>query len=834
MAKTNIIDRIKTAAESFIVSRAKNSSIFNEYYNRTAKKAEWSRQSTFYNRKLIGDWITSVTAATDPINPRRGMLMRFNQSLMLDPHLSGVINTRILRTTRSSFKIVNEKGVENDELKGLLERPWYDDLVKLVLSKNFQGTTLIELFDVDENGELTRVTEIPQSNYIPQKGIIIKEEYDETGVSYKEGFYKDYYVQVGGDWELGLLNQLAMIVLAKKLALGSWISFIEKYGVPPLFAITDRLDSTRRDELFDMLENFRSNHFAVLQGNETITIPANYNVDGYQSYKALINDICNNEISKSVLGGSATTDVKSFVGSAEVQERVAQDRYEADKLLFKYYFNSKIRHSLAKLSSKYAAFATHQLVWDNQETLNIEEYINGVKELSAYYEFDVDEIKKRTGLPVIGKKQQIPEERNVTAQKKKPSINALHVDKYTLFAATWDAAIERLANAIYNGEVKPADLDKDLVLKNYASLNKEANDGWGNGYYESTTARSIRENLFKFSGAKAFSLMEKINDLASTEVTKESFIAKAKQTVTIHNETWMDVEKKFAANAASSARDFEQYIKDIDIYQYLKLRTFGDENVRDSHRANEGIIKPVNQWKVIPPFDPGCRCWLEQTNEPPTLDRDVKGVSQQWGNNPAFTGKIFTPEHSYFVSARKSKNMLTNAEKMKVYIPYSRSIKVNDHKVFINDFSDTADTVQNIEAAKILCKELKTNIYIRPHVNNVKGFKNPELGIGTQNKKGDLKTYNPTTKDGNIVTLENFLINSISSANKQGANYLIVDISNNTDDYKTVLKRRLVGGLNNINRNIKEVIVINNNRVSRITRGQVNNGKFKAFIDNLG
>ena len=103
--------------------------------------------------------------------------MRFYQSLKLDLHLASVIDTRILRVQRSSYKIVNEKGEENEALKELLERPWFDDLVRLIIGKTFQGTTLIELFDLDETGELSRVSEIPQSNFIPQQGIIINEEF---------------------------------------------------------------------------------------------------------------------------------------------------------------------------------------------------------------------------------------------------------------------------------------------------------------------------------------------------------------------------------------------------------------------------------------------------------------------------------------------------------------------------------------------------------------------------------------------------------------------------------------------------------------------------------
>jgi hypothetical protein len=342
----------KTRLNNALSALLPNNVIFAEYYKRGGgSRADWKRQANMLQAKKIKDWKNGVMAATDPENPRRGDLMRFYQSLLLDNHLASVIDTRILRVQRSSFKLIDARGSENIELKALLERPWFEDLVRFTLMSRFQGATLIEMFDVDAHTqELLRVDEIPQSNFIAQKGLVIKEESDDNGADYRTGTFADYYLQIGGDWDLGMLNQLAMIVLAKKLGIGSWMSYVDKFGVPPIFAITDRMDTGRRDELFEMLSNFRQNMFAVLQGNERIEVPRISETNQHQVFLSLIDSVCNKEISKRVLGGTAVVEEKSFVGSAEVQERVAQDRYEADKLLFKYIFNTQVRPRLRRVS----------------------------------------------------------------------------------------------------------------------------------------------------------------------------------------------------------------------------------------------------------------------------------------------------------------------------------------------------------------------------------------------------------------------------------------------------------------------------------------------------
>lgn len=398
---------VKQKINSVLSAILPNSAVFAEYYKRGGgKKADWKRQPEMLRAKEIKDWKNGVAAATDPDNPRRGELMRFYQSLLLDNHLASVIDTRILRVQRSPFMLIDGAGNENEDLKQMLQLPWLEDMIRLVLMSRFQGATLIEMTDLDaETLELTGVNEVPQSNFIAQKGIVIREEYDDSGVDYRSGAYSTFYLQAGGDWDIGMLNQLAMIVLAKKLGLGSWMSYIDKYGIPPIFAITERRDAGRRDELFEMLSSLRQNMFAVLEGNERIEAPRISETNSHRVFLSLIDSVCNKEISKRVLGGAATTDEKGFVGAAQVQERVARDRYEADKLLFKYIFNTHIRKRLVKISPVYAGLEKVSFEWNNQETPDIKGYIDAIEKLSGAFEFDTDEIKARTGLPITGVRQ---------------------------------------------------------------------------------------------------------------------------------------------------------------------------------------------------------------------------------------------------------------------------------------------------------------------------------------------------------------------------------------------------------------------------------------------
>lgn len=837
----NIVQKIAT----YFIEKADYSTIIQAYYKgkNSGKGIEWKRQSQAMTAKEIKDWKLALMAATDPDNPRRGELMRFYENMLMDLHLSACIENRILPVQCAPFKLVDANDNEDSGAKKLLEKPWYLDLVRLVSNHTFEGTKLLELFELNDKGELKEVAEVPQSNFIPTKGIVLKNEYDEHGVSYKQGVYRDYYVQVGGDYNLGLLNRVAIIVIAKKLGLGSWISYIEKYGVPPIFAITNRMDTNRRDELFEMLENFRMNHFAVLQGDEKIETPQGYNVDAHNTFKSLMDDVANKEMSKYLNGGTGTTDEKSFVGSAEVHERLLKLRHQVDKLVFRFYFNEEIRPRLVKLSPVYAPLENLTFEWDESETLSVGDIIKAIQGLSAYYEFDIEELERITGLPFTGIKNAGPtppgaveKERDVFGLEKKkfepsgslkfPPLNRDYGDfKFTpdslIYAGSWDAAAERVAKKLFNGEIKPSDLDRDFVLKTYSALNKSAENGYGAGYYEDELPRILRENLLKFSGAKTNRILEDMEAAKRAGLSEDGYMDYAKKVTDIQMDAWLTTERRNVARSAQMAAEWQDFERDKDIFPNLKNRTMLDDDVRDTHAANEGIVKPVDEWTETPPYDYNCRCWLEQTNEPPTAGRELVNVNPAFANNPGSTGEVFSKQHSYF-DMRKSVEQAVwqNTELMKEFMPYGRVVEAGKQSVFINDFTDFDYISQNLNAAQKIAPVLGKNIYLRPHIN-VRGYKNPEFGIGRAGKLGDLKTFDT----GRSSSTYNFVKNSLESAGKQRATYTVMDISASkeaTEVMRSSIIRRLYGSFKKGDyKSINESVFIRGENVVKISRKQV-------------
>jgi hypothetical protein len=259
---------------------------------------------------------------------------------------------------------------------------------------------------------------------IPSKGIITKEAGGTTGWNYKEGIFADQYIQIGKNDFLGMYAQLAPIVLAKKLGFGSWLDYVEKYGVPPIFAITDREDQARLDQLYNALLNFKSNNFMVGRGQEKFEIGKDTGGGSFDIFDKLI-ERANSELSKRILGGTGTTDEKSHVGAANVHADILATKHKLDKFFVKVIINNQLIPRLVKISPIYASLANLKFDWDDAETLTLKEFIDTVKALSAYYEIDIEELATRTGIPITGLKNAMatpptdPEPPKPDPQKKK-------------------------------------------------------------------------------------------------------------------------------------------------------------------------------------------------------------------------------------------------------------------------------------------------------------------------------------------------------------------------------------------------------------------------------
>ena len=149
--------------------------------------------------QTLKKWKDAMALAQLAENANRKPLMDLYESIRLDSHLAALIEGRVLKVMQSKFKIVDQSGKDNPEMNKLFEQPWFNSFIYHSVMAKFNGTTVIELWDLNtETLELDSVNYIPTENVIFNKGLIVKENGDETGYNYKEDPLKPYYIQICG------------------------------------------------------------------------------------------------------------------------------------------------------------------------------------------------------------------------------------------------------------------------------------------------------------------------------------------------------------------------------------------------------------------------------------------------------------------------------------------------------------------------------------------------------------------------------------------------------------------------------------------------------------
>lgn len=851
--KTTILKRIATSIQERVLKTISNDRIRIESVVRNNDPFSGKIKYTTRNMRVetFKTWKTALQLASDSENPNKSELVENYANLLLDNHLSACIDSRVFSVVRSKFKIVNEAGGINEELTSLLQRPWFDDFIKHCVLSVFLGTKLIELTELSDDLELVEINEIPQTNFIPAKGLIVKENGDATGWQYKDGAYANLYIQIGNDKELGDLQNVGPVVISKKLAIGSWLDYIEKFGIPPRWVTTTDRTPSRIQELFDMMIQMISGHVAVLQGDEKIELAQTPGTDANQVFDTLI-ERCNSEISKRILGATGTIDEKSYVGTAKVHEDILWQRQESDRQKVKYIINKELLPRLVALSPIYSAFQNHKFDWDDSYELEPNELIDKVVALSQYYDIDLEYVTKRTGIPIIGKKMEnSTSPPNDGVQKKKPTAKIItrlesyynsccstpHLNLTALDLSKYTKAIDKIAKSLYDGDLKPSDLNDELISHILDDIKYAAYDGLGSQDEQLLYKRNadllikLNRNLYEFSGAKCFQELLLFNNKLVDDKGNIRSFADYKKTLQelnlMFNQRYLQVEYDTAIKSAQHAKNWEKFQSQKHLYPNLKYKTVGDAKVRDDHQLLNNIIKPIDDdfWNAYyPPNDWNCRCYVEQTRDKADERQPSVPLKPNFDNNVGKNGVIFTGKHPYFEISEKADK---NVKKSSLYRKFKETLELgklrnahilaykskNGSKVLLSPFADKSFLEQDFEVAKVVADNLGKDVIIRAKLA-IEHWKNPEYLIdGVVADRCAIKKLDNVFKDKKKQMLK-----FIDTYNTQYPSYtidklfsIVIDLRSVSSFSSVKYARKVIAQIES-NPSLKDVVFVKGNK----------------------
>lgn len=351
--------------------------------------AQLMQQTDSLTKKDIATWRQAWQMAIGIDNPKRGVLYDIYTDCLVDLHLTGCIGQRKGKTLQKEFRLIGKDGKENEQATALLKKEWFFDFMDLALDSRFWGHSLIQLGDIVTDADGLRfngVELVPRKHVCPEFGVILREASDDPkdGISYKEGDFANWCIEVGKPRDLGLLLKCAPACISKKNMLAFWDMFGEIFGAPMRVARTNTQDAKERSRIEQSLENMGAAFWALFPEGTEIEIKESSRGDAYNVYDKRV-DRCNSELSKGTLMQTMTIDSGSSLSQSETHLEIFEDVIAADARLIACIVNDKLLPLMAMHGFPVKGLSFE---WDNAATFSPAEQRELERVLLEYYEID--------------------------------------------------------------------------------------------------------------------------------------------------------------------------------------------------------------------------------------------------------------------------------------------------------------------------------------------------------------------------------------------------------------------------------------------------------------
>jgi len=269
---------------------------------------------------------TAVEIAIYPGWPDRRDLIAIYNNSVTDPHVFAQMQVAKSKLLSEPF-VVNKGDTENPELTAMFKAPWFEDWLALCFDALMWGYTLVEA-GPRIDGVWESFKAFPRRHVEPFSRHILIRPGDRLGIPYGDKPEALFLIEIGEPEDLGLLKIISREVIWKSFSRTDWSQASEKFGMPFLWLKTGTEDKQELDRLEALCRNFASNGYMITNLEDGVEVVETAKSDVHKIYLENAK-FCDEQISKCINGQTGTSDEKSFVGSAEVHERILDDFHHA-------------------------------------------------------------------------------------------------------------------------------------------------------------------------------------------------------------------------------------------------------------------------------------------------------------------------------------------------------------------------------------------------------------------------------------------------------------------------------------------------------------------------
>ena len=272
------------------------------------------------------DFMTAIKAAENVDYAQRSKLYDLYTDILLDAHLSSVIEKRknAVLCSEIDFK---RNGKSDDYIIEQIRSPWFNRCISDILDARFWGFSLLQFF---RNSEWIDYDLVPRKHVEPIQKLILTRQTDLQGTPWEE--FSDLLF-VGSSTDLGLLAKAAPWVIYKRNTTADWTQFSEIFGMPIQEYIYETDDEEARARALQDANSIGS-LATFIHGKDTeLQLREAGNKTGSADVYERLVERCNSEISKLILGNTLTTEAsdKGTQALGTVHKKVEEKMALADR-----------------------------------------------------------------------------------------------------------------------------------------------------------------------------------------------------------------------------------------------------------------------------------------------------------------------------------------------------------------------------------------------------------------------------------------------------------------------------------------------------------------------
>lgn len=614
-------------------------------------------------KQSIPLWLEAWRQAENIYYPRKYRLIECYDMAMIDAHLSAVVETRKAKVLGEAFVVLNEKNEVDNTRKNLFMQRWFSDFVNLSLDSIAWGFTLIEL-NFDQDNKIF-VREVDRRNLVEQTQEVLFNTYDTAGICYTDRGIRDFYIPIKSRYALGLLNKAIYWTIFKRLSVGSQATFNENFGLPMLLAKSDK-DPESKKQLMKTLLDLGKERIAVVGTDEDLQVVyGSATTDGSKNFEAM-NERANSEISKLFLGDVKTTDnagSQAYINVDVANKSPLEERKEMDMEFVEGIINEELipRLALFGFDVKGLRFRyLHNYMQDknrNKTTIQPEIF----KTLLENYQIPAQWVADNLGVPVV-EKQEIKQTQQTISQrlgeKKKPFEFIVQNTENPEIEGSEDfeKIFEELLQDLYdNFEQNKQNVFNKIQTYNYQNLVKGLQVELDFKTQDKAVLKSLRSNLWYFSGAKSYQMTKElsallINNETNTRRTFAEFKPLALAVNNTYNRTHLSAEYELAISTSQTISQWQALTKN-NPKQLITYSAVGDKRTTQVCNRLNGITRPADDdfWNSFtPPNHWRCRSTIKAGNTQTEVPENLDKPDKMFNFNPAKTNSVFHPSHPYF------------------------------------------------------------------------------------------------------------------------------------------------------------------------------------------